>query len=155
MQDFFQDIKKFNDIYKLPNNDRPVCLGTERLENFSKILQEELHEVKDLIDLYDQRSNADGTLLPEHKGEVLAALGDWLGDIIVYCASEARRWGLPLADILQVIMQSNFSKLGADGQPIYDDRGKVLKGPGYWKPEPRIQELLTTQEKHSYDSTVL
>ena len=40
-------------------------------------------------------------------------------------------------------MQSNFSKLGEDGQPVYDHRGKVMKGPGYWKPEPKIQELLS------------
>jgi hypothetical protein len=39
-------------------------------------------------------------------------------------------------------MESNFSKLGADGQPIYDERGKVMKGPSYWKPEPRIRSLL-------------
>ncbi len=29
-----------------------------------------------------------------------------------------------------------------DGLPIYDERGKVLKGPNYWKPEPKIRELL-------------
>ncbi|MHA0110778.1 hypothetical protein ACXYUI_27030, partial [Klebsiella pneumoniae] len=74
---------------------------------------------------------------------VLTELSDWLGDLVVYCASEAQRWGLPLDRILSVIMQSNFSKLGADGKPFYDERGKVMKGPNYWKPEPRIQELLT------------
>src|SRR6476620_5595229 len=40
------------------------------------------------------------------------------------------------------IMDSNESKLGADGNPIYDANGKFLKGPNYWKPEPKIQELL-------------
>jgi hypothetical protein len=39
-------------------------------------------------------------------------------------------------------MDSNTSKLGADGKPIYDERGKVMKGPGYWKPEPAIKELI-------------
>lgn len=38
-------------------------------------------------------------------------------------------------------MQSNFSKLGADGKPIYDERGKVQKGQNYWKPEPKIKAL--------------
>ena len=56
----------------------------------------------------------------------------------------ARRWGLPLNKILDVIMESNFSKLGADGMPIYDERGKVMKGPDYWKPEPQIRDALTT-----------
>jgi hypothetical protein len=44
-------------------------------------------------------------------------------------------------------MDSNFSKLGADGKPIYDERGKVMKGPFYWKPEPKIKELLLERIK--------
>ena len=39
-------------------------------------------------------------------------------------------------------MDSNESKLGADGNPIYDQNGKFLKGPSYWKPELKIRELL-------------
>jgi len=39
-------------------------------------------------------------------------------------------------------MDSNESKLGADGRPIYDANGKFLKGPNYWRPEPRIKALL-------------
>jgi len=31
--------------------------------------------------------------------------------------------------------------------PIYDERGKVMKGPGYWKPEPKIEELLASLTK--------
>ena len=69
-------------------------------------------------------------------------LADLLGDLQVYCASEMTKFGLPLDGVLDVIMQSNFSKLGADGKPIYDERGKVLKGPNYWKPEPKIHQLL-------------
>jgi hypothetical protein len=41
-------------------------------------------------------------------------------------------------------MQSNFSKLGADGKAIISE-GKVQKGPGYWKPEPQIKELLRSK----------
>jgi predicted HAD superfamily Cof-like phosphohydrolase len=70
-------------------------------------------------------------------------LADLLGDIQVYCASEMAKFGLPLDQVLAIIMQSNFSKLGADGLPIYDERGKVMKGPGYWKPEPKIQAMLS------------
>jgi predicted HAD superfamily Cof-like phosphohydrolase len=73
---------------------------------------------------------------------VAVAIADVLGDIIVYCRSEALKYGLPLEDVLNVIMDSNESKLGADGKPIYDENGKFLKGPGYWKPEPKIRELL-------------
>ena len=77
--------------------------------------------------------------------DVMAELSDWLGDLVVYCASEARRWGLPLPEVLRVIMESNFSKLGADGKPIYDERGKVMKGPNYWKPEPKLRDMLSRE----------
>ena len=39
-------------------------------------------------------------------------------------------------------MASNMSKLGEDGKPIYDERGKVMKGPGYWQPEPMIERMI-------------
>jgi predicted HAD superfamily Cof-like phosphohydrolase len=74
--------------------------------------------------------------------DVATAIADVLGDIIVYCRSEALKYGLPLEEVLDVIMDSNESKLGADGQPIYDANGKFLKGPNYWKPEPKIRALL-------------
>jgi len=70
------------------------------------------------------------------------ALADLLGDVMVYCRSEALKYGLPLEAVLDVIMDSNESKLGADGKPIYDGNGKFLKGPNYWKPEPKIKALL-------------
>ena len=40
------------------------------------------------------------------------------------------------------VMDSNESKLGADGNPIYDANGKFLKGPHYWQPEPKIKAIL-------------
>ena len=130
---FFEDIEKFNDMYKLPNNNEPTNLEKERIINFANILQEELTEYEDIVAIENNN---------KQNEETLVAMADWLGDIIVYCASEARRWGLPMEQILDIIMQSNFSKLGEDGKPIYDERGKVMKGPNYWKPEPKIRELL-------------
>jgi predicted HAD superfamily Cof-like phosphohydrolase len=142
MEQFVQDIVKFNDIYKLENNSEPTLLDVERIKNFASILSEEVEESADIIEKYESLKNKNGELSKEDRLEVLTDMSDWLGDIVVYCASEARRWGLPLNDILEVIMQSNFSKLDEKGLPIYDDRGKVLKGPHYWKPEPKIKELL-------------
>jgi predicted HAD superfamily Cof-like phosphohydrolase len=78
----------------------------------------------------------------ENLLDLLTALADLLGDIQVYCGSEMVKFGLPIDDVLFIIMQSNFSKMGADGNPIYDERGKLQKGPHYWKPEPKIRELL-------------
>jgi predicted HAD superfamily Cof-like phosphohydrolase len=74
--------------------------------------------------------------------DIAVAIADVLGDIMVYCRSEALKYGLPLEEVLDVIMDSNESKLGADGRPIYDANGKFLKGPDYWKPEPKIKALL-------------
>ena len=47
---------------------------------------------------------------------------------------------MPIAKVRGVNI--NYEVLGTDGNPIYDANGKFLKGPNYWKPEPRIQELL-------------
>lgn len=142
-QDFYQAIERFNDLYKLPSNEHPTLLPVERIRNFQQIIAEEIEEGTDITRKYETLAaeNA-GKLNDAQQAEVLTDMADWLGDMVVYCASEARRWGLPLDRILQVIMESNFSKLGADGRPIYDERGKVMKGPNYWQPEPKIRELL-------------
>jgi len=137
MSEFAEDIQKFNAIYKLPVNSKPTTdVGValvERLKAFKSILGEELDEIDDII-AAAQRG--------DEQLALLTSLADLLGDIQVYCASEMAKFGLPLDAVLSVIMQSNFSKLGLDGKPIYDERGKVMKGPGYWKPEPKISELL-------------
>jgi predicted HAD superfamily Cof-like phosphohydrolase len=139
MSEFAQDIKKFNGIYKLPVNVSPSLevgvTAADRMAAFKDILMEEVHEIDEII----AAQNAG-----EDPLKVLTMLADLLGDIQVYCASEMAKFGLPLDQVLSIIMQSNFSKLGADGLPIYDERGKVMKGPGYWKPEPKIQELLAS-----------
>ena len=143
---FYQDVVKFNEMYGLESNDSPQLLPVERIENFKNILAEEVEEGSDIAAAYRKAlhdaDNPEG-LSDDEKTKLLADMSDWLGDLIVYCASEARRWGLPLGEILEIIMASNFSKLGADGLPISDERGKVMKGPSYWKPEPKISELLS------------
>ena len=138
MSAFSEDIKKFNGIYKLPVNATPTLdvgvPAAERMAAFKDILLEEVHEIDEIISA--QQAGKDPL-------EVLTMLADLLGDIQVYCASEMAKFGLPLDQVLSIIMQSNFSKLGADGLPIYDERGKVMKGPNYWKPEPKLQAMLT------------
>lgn len=142
MSKFSDDIKKFNGIYKLPVSATPTLdVGVptaQRLIDFKNILAEELDEIDEIIKMVQE----DTSVAPV---AALTALADLLGDIQVYCASEMAKFGLPLDEVLNIIMQSNFSKLGADGQPIYDERGKVMKGPGYWKPEPKITEMLAAR----------
>lgn len=134
---FEQDIAAFNLMYKLPSSAVPTLqVGVplaRRLRDLKKILADELTEIDGIVDAVE-----DGAPDPD----VLTMIADLLGDIQVYCASEMRKFGIAQAATLEIIMQSNFSKLGADGQPIYDDTGKVLKGPNYWRPEPRLKAML-------------
>lgn len=44
--------------------------------------------------------------------------------------------------MLAIIIDSNENKLDVNGKPIYDANGKFLKGPNYWKREPKLKELL-------------
>lgn len=127
-------------MYKLDMPSSPRLRELKTLEGFQDIILEEVKEAEDIFEMYKGKKGKD--LSKEEQLEILTAVSDWLGDIVVYCFTQAQSWGLPMEDILNVIMDSNFSKLDQDGNPIYDDRGKVLKGPGYWKPEPKIQEIL-------------
>ncbi len=132
---FAQRIAGMNAMYKLPANDRPVLPEdvVSRLSKFKATLMDEVYEIDQIVEM--ARNGAPQT-------EILVAMADLLGDVIVYCRSEALKYGLPLEDVLDVIMDSNESKLGADGKPIYDANGKFLKGADYWKPEPKIKALL-------------
>lgn len=142
---FAEAIIKFNNMYKLPVSHKPVLLGTERLENFKKVLLEELNEVDDII-LKQKELETKGTNDTTNV-ELLTEISDWMADMTWYIRSEAAKFGINLEETLKIIRDSNFSKLGADGNPIYDERGKVMKGPGYWKPEPKIAEMIEKQLK--------
>lgn len=62
-------------------------------------------------------------------------VADALGDLIYVIYGMALELGIPLSRVLDEIQASNLSKLGADGQPIYREDGKVLKGPDYFPPD--------------------
>src|SRR5438128_8754207 len=132
---FHERIGAMNAMYRLAAHDTPAVPDdvTDRLVKFKATLMDEVHEVDDIVAMASSGASA---------LDVAVAIADLLGDIIVYCRSEALKYGLPLEDVLDIIMDSNESKLGADGNPIYDANGKFLKGPNYWKPEPKIRDLL-------------
>lgn len=139
---FYDSIIKFNQIYKLPINTKPTLLGIEQLKRFKSILYEEIKEVEEIIQKYELSKT---TQTEEERLDILTAISDWLGDLMVYITSESVKYGLDIKDILKIIMQSNFSKLDMGGKPIYDNRGKVMKGPSYWRPELKIKEFLRRQ----------
>lgn len=132
-------IKAMNKMYDLPVNDTPQFYGnvSHTIRNFQCILSEEVDEATDIIeDIHNYRTE---------NVDVLVAIADWLADITIYCRSEAMKYGIPLEEVIDIIMESNMSKLGEDGEPIKDKRGKVLKGVNYWKPEPKIKDLLLSR----------
>lgn len=60
---------------------------------------------------------------------------DALADLIYVIYGMALEMGIDLAKVLAEVQRSNMSKLGEDGKPIYREDGKVLKGPGYFRPD--------------------
>lgn len=134
-QSFARRIAAMNAMYKLPASGKPVLPENvaARLVKFKATLMDEVHEIDEIVALAEKNAS---------QTDILVAMADLLGDVVVYCRSEALKYGLPLEDVLDIIMDSNESKLGADGKPIYDANGKFLKGPDYWKPEPKIKALL-------------
>ena len=139
IRNFESQILYFNGMYKLPVAPYPSAQHLRehvrsRIEGFLKTVRKEVSEGDDLL-LKIQNGELD-------EEEFLAEKADWLGDIIIYCASEMAKYGLPIMEVLRIIMQSNFSKLQADGTVLYDANGKVLKGPGYWKPEPLLLDMI-------------
>ena len=137
---FAERIAAMNAMYKLPAHERPTLPedAADRLTKFKATLLDEVHEIDEIVKLA-----RDGAA----PIDIAVAIADLLGDIVVYCRSEALKYGLPLEAVLDVIMDSNESKLGADGRPIYDANGKFLKGPNYWQPEPRIKALLLRPDR--------
>lgn len=137
---FLQDISGMNATYKLA----PVQSLAEmvaRIPQLEDILNKEVTEIDDVF----AATSTEGYegMEQEIASNVRVMMADLLADLIVYCTSEAARWNIPIAEVLLIVMMSNTSKLGADGQPIINStNGKFEKGPNYWKPEPYIRAYL-------------
>ena len=124
--------KEQNPLVPLVGNNAAIV---NRMVAFKKILQDELNEMDDIIKQLKDNSY-------ESEVDFLVDITDLMHDITIYCQSELVRFGIPLKETMSIIMDSNFSKLGADGQPIIKD-GKFEKGPHYWKPEPALHDFIT------------
>ena len=93
-------------------------LSTDKINKLRiKLIEEELKEFKEAI-------------LNKDLKEVADALTDIL--YVTYGAGHA--FGINLDDCFEEVQKSNMSKLGDDGRPIYNQDGKVMKGPNYFKP---------------------
>ena len=68
------------------------------------------------------------------KDKNLLEVADALTDILYVTYGAGHAFGIDLDKCFDEVQQSNMSKLGEDGKPIYNDQGKVMKGPNYFKP---------------------
>ena len=64
----------------------------------------------------------------------LSEVADALTDILYVTYGAGHAFGINLDKCFEEVQNSNMSKLGEDGKPIYNDKGKVMKGPNYFKP---------------------
>ena len=81
------------------------------------LIEEELGELKDAIEKKDIKEVADA-----------------LTDILYVTYGAGHSFGIDLDKCFEEVQNSNMSKLGDDGKHIYNDKGKVMKGPKYFKP---------------------
>jgi len=113
----FENIKKFMQTFgqevrtkaSFPN-DKVVSL---RLD----LIGEELSELEEAI-----------------KKKDIKEVADALTDILYVTYGAGHAFGIDLDRCFEEVQSSNMSKLGSDGKPIYNEQGKVMKGPDYFKP---------------------
>jgi len=94
-------------------------LSSEKINSLRlSLIQEELDELKKAINDKD-----------------IVEVADALTDILYVTYGAGHAFGVDLDQCFNEVQNSNMSKLGDDGKPIYDENGKVMKGPNYFKPD--------------------
>jgi len=121
MQEQIAAVTKFHEVYRIPYAVQPTTnVDPQLIALRHRLMAEENEE-------YLEAALA-GNLV-----EVADALWDMLyilcGTMITHGMQEK------IEEVFREIQRSNLSKLGADGQPIYREDGKVMKGPNYFKPD--------------------
>ena len=121
----------------------------EAVKDFHKAFKLDYRETQK-ADLGLAKNTLRFNLMKEENEEYLEAannndlveVADALGDMLYILCGTIIEHGLQykIEDVFNEIQRSNMSKLGADGEPIYREDGKVLKGPNYFK--PNIAEIL-------------
>ena len=96
-----------------------ASLSSENINNLRiNLIEEELNEFKEAVIKKDLKEAADA-----------------LTDILYVTYGAGHAFGINLDKCFEEVQKSNMSKLGDDGKPIYDEKGKVMKGPKYFKPD--------------------
>ena len=96
-----------------------ASFSTKKINNLRlSLIEEELKELKVAMENKD-----------------LLEVADALTDILYVTYGAGHAFGIDLDKCFNEVQNSNMSKLGDDGKPIYNDHGKVMKGPKYFKPD--------------------
>ena len=114
----FDEVKVFMKTYSQEVKSTPDFPENKILKLRIDLIQEELEELKEAI------ANKD-----------IVEVADALTDILYVTYGAGHSFGINLDDCFSEVQRSNMSKLGDDGKPIFNESGKVLKGPNYFKPD--------------------
>ncbi|NIK92629.1 nucleoside triphosphate pyrophosphohydrolase family protein [Mangrovimonas sp. CR14] len=121
MKDKIEAVKQFHTAFKLGYLEAPKAdLGQDKNLLRYKLMREENEEYLEAANNND-----------------LVEVADALGDMLYILCGTIIEHGLQhkIEEVFEEIQRSNLSKLGSDGEPIYREDGKVLKGPNYFKPD--------------------
>ena len=113
----FEKVKEFMTTFGQEVKDKAEFPNEKIVELRKKLIDEEFNELKDAIN--------------ENN---LIEVADALTDILVVTYGAGVAFGIDLDKCFKEVHRSNMSKLSEDGKPIYNEFGKVMKGPNYSKP---------------------
>ena len=114
----FQSVKKFMKTFGQEVKEKTEFPNEKIVQLRYELIKEELEELNQAIIDKDMKEVADA-----------------LTDILYVTYGAGHAFGINLNECFDEVQKSNMSKLGADGKPIYNENGKVMKGPNYFKPD--------------------
>ena len=114
----FESVRKFMETFGQEIKEKAEFPSNKITSLRQDLIKEELDELKEAIDAKDIKEVADA-----------------LTDILYVTYGAGHAFGINLDKCFEEVQNSNMSKLGSDGKPIYNDKGKVMKGPNYFKPD--------------------
>ena len=113
----FERVKKFMETFGQEIKQKASFPSNKITSLRYNLIREELEELKVALDNKDIKEVADA-----------------LTDILYVTYGAGHAFGINLDKCFEEVQNSNMSKLGSDGKPIYNENGKVMKGPNYFKP---------------------
>ena len=114
----FENVRKFMETFGQEIKEKAEFPNKKITFLRYELIKEELAELKEAMDNNDIKEVADA-----------------LTDILYVTYGAGHAFGINLDKCFEEVQNSNMSKLGSDGKPIFNDKGKVMKGPNYFKPD--------------------